>query len=86
MSFEWQDATLGQIYAAQGGAIQTGPFGSQLHTSNYKVFGVPVVMPTNIGDGGIVEDGISRFDEADVEGLSQHKLRMGDIVLVVAAT
>ncbi|MFC5520873.1 restriction endonuclease subunit S [Polaromonas jejuensis] len=37
-------------------------------------------MPTNIGDGGIVEDGIVRIDQADVERLSQHKLRLGDIV------
>ncbi len=80
MSSEWQDTTLGQICAAQGGAIQTGPFGSQLHTSDYTEFGIPVVMPTNIGDGGIVEDGIARIDQADVDRLSQHTLRMGDIV------
>jgi type I restriction enzyme S subunit len=80
MSAEWLDTTLGQICAAQGGAIQTGPFGSQLHTSDYKEFGIPVVMPTNIGDGGIVEDGIARIDQTDVDRLSQHKLQMGDIV------
>ena len=80
MSSNWQATTLGQICEKQGGAIQTGPFGSQLHTSDYKEFGVPVVMPTNIGDGGIVEDGIARIDQADVERLSQHKLRLGDIV------
>ena len=80
MSSEWQDTTLGQICAAQGGAIQTGPFGSQLHTSDYREFGIPVVMPTNIGDGGIVEDGIARIDQTDVDRLSQHTLRMGDIV------
>lgn len=77
---EWKSTTLGQICNSQGGAIQTGPFGSQLHTSDYKEFGVPVVMPTNIGDGGLVEDGIVRIGEADVERLSQHKLRLGDIV------
>jgi type I restriction enzyme, S subunit len=80
MSSEWRSTTLGQICEKQGGAIQTGPFGSQLHTSDYREFGIPVVMPTNIGDGGIVEDGIARIDQADVERLSQHKLRMGDIV------
>ena len=80
MSSEWTQTTLGQICAAQGGAIQTGPFGSQLHTSDYKEVGIPVVMPTNIGDGGIVIDGIARIDQADVERLSQHKLKMGDIV------
>lgn len=80
MSSEWQITTLGAICEAQGGAIQTGPFGSQLHTSDYKEFGVPVVMPTNIGEGGIDESGIARIDEKDVERLSQHKLRLGDIV------
>lgn len=80
MSSEWQSTTLGAICNAQGGAIQTGPFGSQLHTSDYKEHGVPVVMPTNIGDGGISEIGIARIDDSDVERLSQHKLRLGDIV------
>lgn len=51
MSSEWLHATLGEICSKQNGAIQTGPFGSQLHTSDYKEAGIPVVMPTNIGDG-----------------------------------
>jgi type I restriction enzyme S subunit len=80
MSSEWKSTTLGAICNAQGGSIQTGPFGSQLHTSDYKDVGIPVVMPTNIGDGGIVEDGIARIDQTDVDRLSQHKLQLGDIV------
>ena len=80
MSSEWRSTTLGAICEAQGGAIQTGPFGSQLHTSDYKECGIPVVMPTNIGDGGIVEDGIARINQLDVDRLSQHKLQRGDIV------
>ena len=77
---EWRLTTLGDICTAQGGTIQTGPFGSQLHTSDYKTEGIPVVMPTNIGDGGIVEDGIARINQSDVDRLSQHKLQHGDIV------
>lgn len=80
MSSEWQKTTLGAICDAQGGAIQTGPFGSQLHTSDYKEVGIPVVMPTNIGDGGIVTDGIARISNEDVERLQQHKLQIDDIV------
>jgi type I restriction enzyme S subunit len=80
MSFEWKTTTLGEICSVQGGAIQTGPFGSQLHTSDYKEEGIPVVMPTNIGDGGIVIDGIARIDQLDVDRLSQHKLQLNDIV------
>lgn len=80
MSSGWQATTLGRICEVQGGAIQTGPFGSQLHTSDYKESGIPVVMPTNIGNGGIIEDGIARINQSDVDRLSQHKLRLGDII------
>lgn len=79
MNSEWQTTTLGRICESQGGAVQTGPFGSQLHTSDYREYGIPVVMPTNICDGGIDDNGIARIDQSDVE-LSQHKLRLGDIV------
>ena len=37
-------------------------------------------MPTNIGEGGISLDGIARIDQSDVERLSQHKLKLGDII------
>lgn len=77
---EWNQTTLGEICARQNGSIQTGPFGSQLHTSDYKEFGTPVVMPTNIGDGGIDETGIARISQEDVNRLSQHVLKKGDII------
>ena len=37
-------------------------------------------MPTNIADNGIDETGIARIDVNDVERLSTHKLKTGDIV------
>ncbi len=37
-------------------------------------------MPTNIGNGRITEDGIARIAPADVERLSQHELKLGDVV------
>ena len=80
MSAEWTPTTLGEICSKQRGAIQTGPFGSQLHTSDYKETGIPVVMPTNIGEGGIATDGIARIDSSDVERLRQHQLQLDDIV------
>ncbi|WP_445427360.1 restriction endonuclease subunit S [Alishewanella sp. HL-SH05] len=81
MSSEWIATTLGEVCAAQNGAIQTGPFGSQLHASDYVETGIPVVMPSNIGpDGGISEDGIARIKQQDADRLSQHKLQIGDVV------
>lgn len=76
----WESTTLGEICRRGGGGIQTGPFGSQLHASDYVAVGVPSVMPTNIGDNRIIEDGIARITDADANRLGQHKLQVGDII------
>lgn len=80
MTSEWTQMTLGELCTRQGGRIQTGPFGSQLHTSDYVDQGIPVVMPTNINSSGISVEGIARIQPHDAERLSQHKLSVGDIV------
>src|SRR5581483_6503987 len=76
----WRYTTLGAACEAGGGDIQTGPFGSQLHASDYVPIGVPSVMPQNIGDNRIIEDGIARISPADAKRLSRYLLRAGDIV------
>ena len=76
----WERTTLGDIVRRGGGHVQTGPFGSQLHASDYVSSGVPSIMPVNIGDNRIVEDGIARISEADAERLSRHRVRVGDII------
>ena len=76
----WEQTTLGEACQMSGGSIQTGPFGSQLHASDYVDVGVPVVMPQNIGDNVIIEDGIARVSEDDVDRLSKYRLKVNDIV------
>jgi type I restriction enzyme S subunit len=76
----WEFTTLGEVCLRGGGNIQTGPFGSQLHASDYVPVGVPSIMPTNIGDNRIIEDGIVRITADDANRLGQHRLRAGDIV------
>lgn len=77
---EWTATTLGDLCREGGGGIQTGPFGSQLHASDYVLTGVPSVMPQNIGDNVINEDGIARIQESDAQRLSKYRMRKGDIV------
>jgi type I restriction enzyme S subunit len=77
---DWRTTTLGMLCEAGGGDIQTGPFGSQLHASDYVPCGIPSVMPQNIGDNIIVEDGIARITAADAARLARYLLRDGDIV------
>lgn len=72
--------TIGEICDESGGDVQTGPFGSQLHASDYVSAGVPVVMPVNIIDGRISNDGIARIALKDHQRLEKYHLHTGDIV------
>lgn len=77
---DWRPTTLGEVCLRGGGDIQTGPFGSQLHASDYVPVGIPSIMPQNIGDNRIVADDIARISEADAERLQRYLVRPGDIV------
>lgn len=76
----WTVRTLGEIADEVDGVIQTGPFGSQLHESDYVSVGIPVVMPKNIIDGRVSTDEIAFISEKDAQRLSRHILQTGDIV------
>ena len=80
MAGEWQATTLQEFCRKPNGGIQTGPFGSQLHRSDYNEIGVPVIMPTNIQNGRLSEDGIARVSEAMADQLRRHRVRLGDII------
>ena len=72
----WEIAKLGDISKN----IQTGPFGSQLHQSDYSEGGIPVVMPKDLVGGKISEESIARVDKTHVERLCRHKIEVGDIL------
>lgn len=72
----WENKTLGDVSIS----IQTGPFGSQLHQSDYSESGIPVVMPKDLVGGKIVTDSIARVPTIHVERLSQHKIIPNDIL------
>jgi type I restriction enzyme, S subunit len=72
--------TIGQICQEFDGDVQTGPFGSQLHASDYSNSGTPVVMPRDMINGQIVCNQIARVDLRHVQRLSRHILNVGDIV------
>lgn len=72
--------TLGEICDEGAGVVRTGPFGSQLHESDYSDFGTPVIMPKDIIEGKVSEVSIARVSSEHVERLAQHKLLPGDIV------
>lgn len=76
----WRASALGVEVERCGGVIQTGPFGSQLHASDYVPEGIPVVMPKDIGGRRVSTASIARIREQDAERLSRHRLEPGDVV------
>ena len=47
----WPVYSLGLLIEADGGVLQTGPFGSQLKQAEYAEYGIPVIMPKDIENG-----------------------------------
>jgi type I restriction enzyme S subunit len=76
----WKITSLGDACKQSGGNIQTGPFGSQLHSCDYVQNGIPSIMPQNIGDNRISEKDIARITEKDAARLSKYRVQIGDIV------
>jgi type I restriction enzyme, S subunit len=75
----WEVVTLKDVCAEKKG-IQTGPFGSQLHRSDYTDDGTPVVMPKDIIDARISTHSIARVPDEVCDRLPRHRLEVGDTV------
>lgn len=76
----WKVVFLGELCAEPSGFIQTGPFGSQLHASDYVPDGIPIVNPTHIDENRIRHEGIPRVSKLDADRLQRHRLKVGDIL------
>jgi len=77
----WSTSTLGSVVKRDGGMIQTGPFGSQLHQSDYVSEGIPVIMPKDINGGRVDPESVALVSEETALRLSRHQLRPRTIVL-----
>lgn len=77
----WQETNLGELCEDELGLIQTGPFGSQLHASDYIQSGVPVVNPTHLLTNGIETDRLPHISRELADSLSRHYLVEGDILI-----
>ena len=76
----WEQITLEDLCKGPRGAIQTGPFGSQLHKDDYQKTGVPVVNPTHLNAGRIDHENVPRISDENAHRLERHRLSIGDIV------
>ncbi len=76
----WRRTTLSQAIGG-GSAIRTGPFGSQLHASDYEPEGVPVVMPRDFARGSINVETLARVCSRKAAELSGFQVRANDVLL-----
>ena len=60
--------------------IQTGPFGSQLHQSDYVDEGVPLINPSHLIEDRIVPDDQDTVTDETARRLMRHRLMAGDVV------
>ena len=70
--------SLGSL--CETGGIQIGPFGSQLHASDYVPFGVPSVMPRDLTRNGFDTSSLSYVSGEKASELSKHQVAPGDIL------
>jgi len=71
---------LGSLVAAGGGKIHTGPFGSQLHASDYVQQGLPCIMPANMKNSRVDLSNIAFITDEDAKRLSKYIVKADDIV------
>lgn len=76
----WHASTLGELCAKNGGSIQTGPFGSQLHAREYQAQGTPVVNPTHLLGNKINREAVPKITADRAADLVRHSLRAGDVL------
>lgn len=60
-------------------SIQIGPFGTQLHKSDYVKNGIPIINPKHIQEGQIIP--LESISVEKAKSLPQYFLKSGDIIL-----
>jgi type I restriction enzyme, S subunit len=80
MSSKWESLSLGDLVKSGEATIQTGPFGSQLHSHDYVASGTAVIPTEAIGRGRILNIAVPQVDSFKAIELSRHSLRIGDIL------
>ncbi len=75
-SSSWRITRLAYVASA----IQTGPFGSQLHSEDYVEGGVPLINPSHIREGILLPKPEDSISESTAQRLSRHRMREGEVV------
>ena len=77
---KWQIYQMKELSTLQKDSIQTGPFGSLLHSSDYVENGTPIIQVNNLQNGEIIAEKIPKVKKSDVERLSRYIVKPDDII------
>lgn len=80
MANEWRTTSIGALCDSGVAELQTGPFGTQLHASDYVDNGVPVVPTEAIRGRQIDHSVLPKITHTKARELERHRLRSGDIL------
>lgn len=73
----WEKVKLGDL----ANCIQPGPFGSQLHSSDYADEGTPIIMPKDMIGGKILHQDLIRVPDEHLQRLKRHQVFDGDLMV-----
>lgn len=80
VALPWPQRTIGNFVKAGEVSLQTGPFGSQLHSYDYLPDGVPVIPTEGIKDRRIDHSVLPKISAAKANELVRHQVKEGDIL------
>ncbi|OGB03621.1 MAG: hypothetical protein A3G29_01275 [Burkholderiales bacterium RIFCSPLOWO2_12_FULL_64_99] len=80
MGSEWRSITIGDLVKSGEAIVQTGPFGSQLHSYDYVTNGIAVIPTEAIGRGRILDVPVPQVTADKAAELARHRLSIGDIL------
>ena len=81
LEFAEGEQRFADMYSRAERVVQTGPFGSNLHASDYEDNGVPLVLVKHVLEGEIALDGLPLIGVEKVKELTSYRLKTNDIVL-----
>jgi len=76
----WSHFTVQDFIDRGEAKLQTGPFGTQLHSSDYVESGIPLINPRNVGFGHLIPEKLEYISDETAKRLKVHRLIKGDIV------
>jgi type I restriction enzyme, S subunit len=76
----WTWAPFGVMGKDPFNTVQTGPFGAQLHNTDFTPYGVPVIAVGNLTGTGFRRDGLYFISQEKADQLARYDVWSGDIL------